>query len=111
MTKEAKYTPEQVREFVHAIKQNVELFDRGIEGHIHSDAVLVLGSTGSGKSTIMNMFAGKHIEAFKEKGAFRVDVVSEKDAISGEIMRDSDGKVIRNYAGEIKAENAKNSIY
>jgi energy-coupling factor transporter ATP-binding protein EcfA2 len=80
------YTYEEIEHFVNSIRRNVELFKVGVKDHIQNDIILVLGSSGSGKSTVMNMIAGKPLEVFEEAGDWRVDVVG------------------KSYAGEIAAE-------
>ncbi len=85
------YTIQEIQSIVNSIKGNIETFITGVTGHVANEVVLVLGSTGSGKSTVMNMLAQKQMKASHFKGAYRLDVIEELDSI------------VKNYAGEITA--------
>lgn len=58
------------------IQNDLDLFEAGVEGHVQTDeVVLVIGSTRSGKSTVMNILAGKEIEVQKDGWNYFIDVV------------------------------------
>lgn len=82
-----EYTPDQVRDYVEGIRENIEFFKRGVDGHIRGEVVLVVGSTGAGKSTIMNVIANPgSIGIRKDHGSWGLDVVGTGDErYAGEI--------------------------
>ncbi len=70
-----QYSSEEVISFMKPIRNNYELFKNGVKGHISNEIVLLLGSTGCGKSTIMNLLAGQRMEILEINGDIRLDVV------------------------------------
>jgi energy-coupling factor transporter ATP-binding protein EcfA2 len=69
-----KYSKEQMVVLVDSIKQNLALFDAGVQGRIGDNVVLVIGNTGAGKTTVMNILAGKNIVIQKVGGSVSIDV-------------------------------------